>query len=281
MADNRGLYFLANDRVLDRAVAFLNSVRRFNPDIPVCLIPFADDCTEVMRLRDRFDFTVFHDDAVLTACDGISRRFHGDVWGHYRKLAIWEGPYEDFVYVDTDTVVLGNLDFVFRHLDTYGFVVTHSNMAITRKWVWRNSAYGAGALSAEQIDFGASTGFICSRRGHLSLEHAIRRIPAALRLAPHMELLCYEQPLLNYLMVTSGLPYTSLYAMAQESGASDIPLERHSSEPIDVVRDGRIIEPQSPPTLLVHWAGDWQNLATTPGAQLPHQELWEYYRWRC
>src|SRR6185369_9998739 len=121
----RGVYFLANDRVYDQVLGFLNSFRTYNPTIPLRLIPFADDHERVAELADRYDFSIWTDAAVLRDCDAISRAFHdGATSGHYRKLAMWTGDFDEFVYVDSDTIVLERFDFVFDYLERYDFVTS-------------------------------------------------------------------------------------------------------------------------------------------------------------
>src|SRR5262249_42560440 len=155
------------------------------------------------------------------------------------KLALWEGPFDQFVYIDSDTVVLHSIDFVLRYLDQFDFLTSHSDMPQIRSWVWRDSIYATGALSDAQISYAASTGFLASRRECLPRAQVDARLPAALALAQHMELRCCEQPLLNYLIVTSGLRYASLSTIAREIGAQfGPPLEFWAGNPSLVVRDG-------------------------------------------
>src|SRR5262250_2265729 len=108
---SKGIYFLANNQVLDLAVAFLNSFRRFNPDTPLCLIPFDDNVDQITTLRSKYHFSTYRDSSVLRECDEISLRFHNSTMGHYRKLACWKGEFEQFIYIDVDTVVLANVSF--------------------------------------------------------------------------------------------------------------------------------------------------------------------------
>jgi hypothetical protein len=274
----RGVYFLANDAILDIAIAFLNSFRAHNPSTALCLIPFDTDIDRISALRDRFGFTIWTDRAALHRCDEISRSFHDRTAGQYRKLAMWDGPFDEFVYIDCDTVVLHDIGFVFAHLARHGFVTSHSDMADLRHWVWRDSVYATEALSPAQISYAANTGFLASRKECLSLAHVTDRLPAALALAPHMELFCMEQPLLNYLVVTSGHPYTSLFMIAMTTGAWDIPMERWAGDPSFEVCDGRVVVPESP-TLLMHWAGEWAR-ARAENRPVSYQELWDFYRFR-
>jgi hypothetical protein len=287
MGRRRGVYFLANDFILDRGLAFLNSFRRYNRSIPLCLIPYAEDVDRLLALQDRYDFTIWADTQLLHTCDDISRSFHGAerTEQKYRKLALWEGEYDEFIYFDSDTVVLRDVGFVFEYLDRFAFVTASSNYSETRGLVWNDSIYQAGALTEEQISYAANTGFVASRKEHLRFDDIQQRWPAALPLAPHMYLETCEQPLLNYLIVTSGLSYTSLFATAAATGATDIPLERWAGLPIGAVRDGEIVSAESPPALFVHWAGLWyrdgQDIARHPQfdpTELPNYNLWSYYR---
>jgi hypothetical protein len=40
---NRGIYITANDKVTDQAIALLNSIRLYDPDTPITLIPYDDN----------------------------------------------------------------------------------------------------------------------------------------------------------------------------------------------------------------------------------------------
>jgi hypothetical protein len=275
----RGVYFLANDAVFDMSIAFLSSFRTYNPSIPLCLIPFDESVAQLSEMQERFNFSIWRDDDLFYRCNYISLHFHGSVYGHYRKLAMWSGPFNEFIYIDTDTIVLENVDFVFKLLAAFDFVTSHSNMRSTRKWVWKDSIAETRQLSKEQISYATNTGFICSKRGNLSVEEAISKVRSALDIAPHMELLCIEQPFLNYLIVTSGLRYSSLYSIFRKCRSAEICLERWGGSDLGSVIDGRILGPEFPRTLLVHWAGEWKR-ARSAGESIRNRELWEFYRYK-
>lgn len=44
---SRGIYIVANDRVMDNAIALLNSIRFYDPEVPVYLIPFNENYHKV------------------------------------------------------------------------------------------------------------------------------------------------------------------------------------------------------------------------------------------
>lgn len=271
----KGVYFLANDAILDLAIAFLRSFRKYNPSVSLCLVPFREDMRQLLSLQSEYRFEVWQDESLLRECDKISMAFHRRVRGHYRKLAMWEGPYDEFLYIDADTVVLENIDFVFEFLNHFAFVLLYSSPD-NQAQVWFPSISQTEKLAPEQIAFGGSAGFIASRKGSMTMEEVRERLPTALQLRQHMRLACADQPLMNYLIVTSGKEYTSLLEIRSTTGRTDIPVERWAGESIGVVRDGRIVWPDSPRALIVHWAG-FGHLANQPS--MPHADLWNFYRY--
>jgi hypothetical protein len=271
--EKQGIFFLANDTVFELVIAFLNSLRHSNPDIPLCLIPYDGRIAAVSQLAHEYMFSIFDDSAVLSACDNISKRFHNRVQGQYRKLAMWSGKFPMFTYIDVDTVVMRNLDFAFEFLTTFDFITSQSHDSALRRWVWKDSIFDVPPLTREQIEFSANTGFIVSHKAALPLRSTLARIDEALLLAPHMVLLCAEQPLLNYLIVTSGKRYTSLATISRSTQRSDIPLEIWAGQWCGAIASGNMTSfLKDPHTLLVHWAGLWQNERHNASA------LWHHYR---
>ena len=71
---SRGIYITANDRVADHAIALLNSIRAYDTETPVVLIPYDDNYHEVLSvLNARFGVTVYPD---LEFIDRLSKRLH-------------------------------------------------------------------------------------------------------------------------------------------------------------------------------------------------------------
>jgi hypothetical protein len=296
MTKLRGVYFLANDRIIDLVIAFLNSFRKHNPTMPLCLIPFDANVDRVVGLRATYDFSVFSNADALKRCDEIGVRLSHRFSGLFRKFALWEGDFDEFLYIDADTIVLEAVDFVFDFLSEYDFLTSHSDIPAIRKYVWRDSVYKTRALTTTQINYAANMGFLCSRKSALTLNRVDAKLPAAVEISPHMETRYLEQPFLNYMIVTSGGRYSSLLTIARQNRRPDIPLERWAGKRIGLVYSGRIIFPSIPRALLVHWAGEWQprsfdhriaSLRKTLGLGkylpcvrhfMPKKRLWNHYR---
>jgi len=187
---------------------------------------------------------------------------------------MWGGRFDEFAYIDTDTVVMASIGFTFELLERYAFITSHSDVPGIRKFVWKETAQLASHLSEKQIAFSANTGFIISRKGEISLANVAMDLQKPLQLRHCMELMCMEQPLLNYLIVTSGRPYTSLRKLNHENPWARFPEERWAGGPVGLIKNGQVVYPPHPRVLLVHWAGQWQN---RDRPQIPYYELWRYY----
>lgn len=295
----KGIYFVANDSVIEISIAFLNSFRKYNPEIPLCLIPFGSDLDQLSKLQKKYNFSVYTDPAVLSFCDDISRQFHGKIMGHYRKLAIWLGPFDEFVYIDIDMLVLKNIDFAFRLLDQYDFITSSSNVSSSEKWVWKESIYKADVLSQEQIKYAANTGFIVSKKNVITIDDINTKLPSAMQLKNHMELRCKDQPFINYLIVTSDKRYTSLVMLLDTALYPENYIEYWAgNKKIALMKNMRTkIKGKLYDIFLIHWAGKWQlsdidyiifiilkilrfrKAIWQTSIFMPFKKIWKYYRY--
>ena len=295
----RGLYFLANDKVLDQALAFLNSVRTHNPEIPLCLIPYDENAERIRSLATRYNFITITDAALLSWCDQISLSFHEESCrgrGMYRKLAAWFGPFDEFLYIDLDTVVLRPVDAVFPLLENFDAVTAYSNDPESRKFVWLDSIAPNQLISQEEIDYSANMGFILSHRRLLNRDIVATLVPQAKELSKHMELQCFDQPFNNYIVVKSTKRYTSLRRLNQQSAVRRWPEECWPGDKNwRISIDGKATYNGASRELLhIHWSGimaphSWEKRLyallgkfriPTPSVRfnLPQGRIWRHYR---
>lgn len=278
---SQGVYFLANNKVLDLTIAFLNSFRVHNKDLNLCFIPYDQDIEKILNLKDLYNFEIFENTALLNACDQISTKFHGNVVGAYRKLVVWEGIYDQFIYIDIDTIVLKNLSFVWKNLNHCKIFTSHSNLNSIRKWVWKDSIYEKRTLSNSQIEYSANTGFIVSTKKIIQMNWALDQVASALEFKEDMELLCMEQPFLNFLIVTSGYNYGSLLSFynwdIMNGITTGIELEFWAGLPGGKIRQGKFKAPDNRPIFLIHWAGVWKT-TNNDFDKIPYSKIWKFYR---
>ena len=99
--------------------ATLASIRHFCPDSPICLV--ADGDVEVFDLEQQYNLIVLRtnelpDSRMRDLCFG----------NYYAKLsAIWEGPFEYAVWLDSDAILWGDIRPLLDH--AYDFHIFSSN----------------------------------------------------------------------------------------------------------------------------------------------------------
>ncbi|MEQ8972832.1 Npun_R2821/Npun_R2822 family protein [Coleofasciculus sp. E2-BRE-01] len=140
-----GIYTLANDAVYDQLVALLNSIEaNAGSDIPVCVIAYNNQLDKVrLEVANRQNVTLLEDTALFQRWEDFSYQ----VWKtHPNALQVWQeqgitskfyrvgenhrycafdpdSPFERFIYLDADTLVMNSLDFIFKQLEESDFVV--------------------------------------------------------------------------------------------------------------------------------------------------------------
>lgn len=139
-----GIYTLANDGVFDQLVALLNSIEvNAGKDYPVCVIAYNDRLDRVRQeIAQRKNVTLMDDPTIFGRWEEFSRQ----VWQtHPTALDLWrekgiegvyrlscnhryaafdpEAPFDRFIYLDADTLVLDSLEPIFNALDQHNFVV--------------------------------------------------------------------------------------------------------------------------------------------------------------
>lgn len=139
-----GIYTLANDYVYDQLVALLNSIEANAGDIPVCIIAYDDNLDRVRaEVEKRENVTLMDDPVMFERWEEFSKQ----VWKtHPHALQTWErekgiagvyrlscnhryaafdadAPFDRFIYLDADTLVLGSPSIIFDALDDHDFVV--------------------------------------------------------------------------------------------------------------------------------------------------------------
>ncbi|GCA88838.1 Npun_R2821/Npun_R2822 family protein [Microcystis aeruginosa] len=137
-----GICTLANDRVYDQLIALLNSIEvNGGKDLPVCVYPY-DDNTERIRaeIAQRPNVQLFDNQEIIERWDNFaksawdshptakerwlkagSKGYHR--FGTHRRYCAFDGPFDRFIYMDGDTLLMSPLDQVFAQLDNYDCVV--------------------------------------------------------------------------------------------------------------------------------------------------------------
>lgn len=270
----RGIYIVANDRVLENAIALLNSIRLYDPEIPIILVPFNDDYQKTASTLGRLhNVQVFPDLALLerltVEIGEIFDRGFLALPNKMRKLATWFGPLERFLYIDVDIIVFDRIASVLDYLDDHDFLCCdYHYKGRGLQDIFSPLVREQGIFSdAELLDV-FNSGFWASRKAAITED----QMKALLReCAAHREYFDFsrqttDQPILNY-MVLKAMPRRINLArhLANEPGSwGGSP---HFQEREHILYDGE------KPLRYLHWAGT----PMKPGG--PYRELWEHYRY--
>lgn len=280
-----GVYFLANDAVAPWAEGMLRSLRVSNPDVPVIHIPFDGDCDRIRALCATYGATEFS--GAVEEWDAIGTRFFPDnhVAAHaFRKFAIFGGPFDQFMFLDSDLAVIESLaplastifDGAVDRICFYRHAHAARNYPIDSVREFIASAFPAW------MPGGFNTALIAARRNIAFLEHVRRMARQADRLAPLLGV-AYEQPFLNFCAMTFGLDPVRLPQLSADLSVNwDCYLDMRWRE------DGRglITGSDSPDAAnealhgpggavagkrvpLIHWGG-----YRTPGPDMPNHDVW-------
>jgi hypothetical protein len=270
----RGVFFSANDAVLDWTLAFLNSFRASNPDLPLTLIPFDEKSDATRRLSPEYGFDVY-EDAAFARLEEIGRRLelgltaHGPHW--FRRFAAFWGPYANFLYLDARQVILAPLDGFLDAPAGYGLDFVHYDTAI-------DQVYEPGAFRVDLLSKGArgfNSGRWASRRGILTLEELEHFGEQAALHRSNLNSRNTDQAFLNLCVDLKGLKHGHI---AELEG--DLCTSGWARQPGSIYRDAtgswRLWDhgglDHKKRMILLHWAG----ISRKRG--LPHTAIFHRYR---
>jgi len=271
----RGIYITANDRVIDQAIALLNSIRLRDSETPIVLIPYDESYHHAAQvLNQRFGVTVYEDLEFIQRLSVNLQQTFGDRFfarpNQFRKQACWFGPFEEFVYIDTDIVVfekiIDNLDYFSR----YDFICGDYQHKGGITNVFTPAVIEQGVFSELELQDIFNGGFWGAKRGLISEADLYETFQEC---AAHPEYFDFsqktsDQPIINY-MLLKRVP-RRFNVVRRPGGAPG----SWGGSPQFVRRGDRLFDPiHNQPLQYIHWAG----IRIQPGC--PYWDIWEHYRY--
>lgn len=270
----RGIYLLANDRRLDDAIALISSVRAWDAEIPIVVIPHAAPYRGALATLTQLPgVTAWQDERWLARLDRRLAGLFGK--GFFRqpanlhKLACWFGPFDRFLYLDADIVVFERIAGIMDHLEDRDFVCCDDQFEGGLKHVFKPEIRAAGVLGDEALGEVFNGGLVASRRGVFTPERLDAHLTACAR---HKALLDRssggsDQPVLNWLILSQARRRLNLFRALPDEP------RMWAGTPGFVADGDRLVDPVVGRSLrFLHWAG----LRIAPGA--PYWAVWEAYR---
>lgn len=294
-----GICTLANDRVYDQLIALLNSIERVHgPEMPVCIYPY-DSQTERIKaaLQHRPQVQLYDDAASLSRWDQFARQIwdmHPTArqrWGNpdptyyhrvgtHRRFCAFDGPFERFLYMDADTLLLDSADAIFAELAQHDWV--------TYDFQHRDPShvYELGSAQLEPLFAPARiqreifcSGFYAAKHG--LFDAATRaELLVALRMgeAEILYPMAPDQTILNYMVMKSGLSSCNLALSWPESRRTGNSVTSTHFEQ----RDHRLYD-QGKPLTYLHYIGLssqlFARLCAGENLDFPYRETFLHYRY--
>lgn len=194
-ASKVGVYCLANDEALEWFQAFVRSFRKFNPTLPLTVIPYNKSIAKLQSLQVPFNFSLM-DEVTASRFDAIAHRVAGRniPGGTFRKLCCFFGPYDTFLFLDSDIVVASDLEPLFQAFakSATDFVYFDTDLAMVY------TPEFAQTMVAEYGSPGFNSGAFLARRDSVTEAEIMRAVASGETIRDHFSI-WGEQPFLNYL----------------------------------------------------------------------------------
>ncbi|MGB3296263.1 MAG: Npun_R2821/Npun_R2822 family protein [Phormidesmis sp.] len=269
----RGVYIVANDKVQENAIALMSSLRLYDPEIPVYLIPFNDDYHAVAeRLRELYQVALFPD---LTFLDTLTQKI-GEIFprdflalpNKMRKLAAWFGPLDEFLYIDTDILFFTPVSDTLAYLERADFIWCDYHFKRGLEDVFCEVVREQNLFSSEALGDVFNSGLWGSRKSALSLERLYEVLADC---AAHREYFDFssgttDQPIMNYLVLKT-IPNRLNIVKANPGEPGSWGGSPHFEQRGERLFDG------DHPLRYLHWAG------TPMRTGGPYRSLWKHYRY--
>ena len=136
-----GICTLGNDRVYDQIIALLNSIEVMMGDIPVCIYPYDDNTDRLAKeVAQRPNVRLYDNNESIAKWDRFVRRvwdthpFAKQKWeaagstgyhrvGTHRRYGAFDAPFDRFLYMDADTLLMNSVADIFNLLEKHDCIV--------------------------------------------------------------------------------------------------------------------------------------------------------------
>ncbi len=270
----RGIYIIANDKVIDNAIALLNSIRLYDREVPIFMIPFNEQYHQVASvLQAKHQVKLFPDlSFVEQFTQKIAEIFERDFLAlpnKMRKLVQWFGPLDEFLYLDTDIIVFEKIAQVLDYLEDYEFINCDYHFKGRKLLdIFSPVVREKQIFTEPELQDVFNSGFWASKKGIFSQAELYKLLEEC---ANHREYFDFsqkttDQPILNYIILKSTTKRLNLVKISDRETGSWAG-SSHFREQDRVLYDG------DKRLRYLHWAG----IKIESG--YPYWEIWKYYRY--
>ena len=244
-----GIATIANDKVYDWVVPFLQSWRETNAGTPLYVIPYDDNCELTRRACVAFSATFAEPDN--KALDALAKRLYPLYPKHRRRLRKFLSlalPLDEVLYLDVDIVLLRDMSPCFGKLrpGEVDFIVA----APTTEYVY-NHRRGDYPYLADVTLF--NDGFFVTSNKILPLEEFYAVIEADEKSfhAVRQRGMLFAQPLTNFVTHRKGLKIKALFEILDHASGESF----YKAEDVTFDASGRPLDKEKREIYFAHWAG--------------------------
>jgi Mannosyltransferase putative len=271
---SRGIYIIANDRVIDQTIALLNSIRCYDLETPIVLIPYDENYKNILEILTRkYGVKLYQN---LELVDRLSAQLH-HIFGNqffarpnqFRKQACWFGEFDEFLYIDTDIVVFEKIIDNLNYLSDYDFLCCDYQHNGGIKNVFTSKVIEDKIFTETELQDIFNGGWWASKKNIISETLLYQTFAEC---AAHSEYFDFsqktsDQPIMNYTILKQ---VDRRFNIVRRPGGCPGNWAGSSH----FVREGnQLIDPQIGQILpYLHWAG----IRIEPGC--PYWDIWEHYR---
>ncbi len=271
---SRGIYIVANDKVMESAIALMASIRLYNCQVPVFLIPFDDNYQQVAAaLSSLYGVRLFPNlEFVQQFTREIGQMFDRTFLAlpnKMRKLCAWFGPLDEFLYIDTDIIVFEDIAANLNKLSEVDFFCCdYHHLSEKLRNVFSPVIKEQNIFTDSQLQDVFNSGFWASRKGTITESQMYNILREC---AQHREYFDFtqnvtDQPILNY-MILKLIPKRCNLVKNSAAEPGSWAGSKHFQEIDYVLYDkGKRLK-------YLHWAG----IPIKSGS--PYWKLWQHYRY--
>lgn len=293
-----GICTLANDYVYDQVIALINSIEAIaGKDVPVCIYPY-DDNTERLaaEVERRSNVTLYSDRDSLDKWDRFAREAWDthptarQIWqrsgsndyhrfGTHRRYCAFDNPFDRFLYMDADTLLMNSVEFIFKALNNNDCVVydfQHKDLT----HVYNNNSpqlkkvFNRKRLKTEIF----CSGFYASKKDLFDLESRQSLLSNLTKEADILYPMAPDQTLINYMMMRSGQKINNLaLSLPKEKTTGCCVTSEHFT-----IKDNLLYDRNNRLTY-IHYIGLssrlFARLCQGENIDFPYRDLFLYYRY--
>jgi hypothetical protein len=271
----RGIYILANDDAIDQSVALANSIKEHDSDTSICLIPYDEKYKKVTQiLTKNYNVQLYPDiNKVTRLSENIQKIFGDDVFARpnqFRKQACWLGPFDEFLYVDTDIVVFDKLTDMFMLLKTYDFVCSDYERKKGIRRLFKPEILNDRVISQNDLSSIFNAGFWGSKKKVFTEKTLLLALKNCRKHFNYFDFTSNvsDMPVFNYIIMKKIKNRINLTQMPGTKISGD-----WAGMPHFIRKGDRLYDPNSKSYLkYLHWAG----IKIRPGC--PYWDVWKHYR---